>query len=347
MLNSAERLTGMKLDGGWTVISSVPKDNELTGGNFSICYLVEGPDGRQAFLKALDYSRAFNSKDPARILQWLTEGFNFERDVLTKCKDERLDRVVTAITDGTVRFDNAPDGGIVQYLIFELADGDVRRQANISKQFDIAWSLRSLHHIAIGLKQIHGHGIAHQDLKPSNVLIFNGNTSKIADFGRAAYQGHAAPHEYFEVPGDPVYAPPELLYNNVDPDWNRRRLGCDAYLMGSMVVFFFLGVGMTPLLFRELPDSLNYKNWGGAYDEVLPYLKDAFQRVLEYYRQKLPVSLQEELTQIVAQLCEPDLRLRGHPKNRIAADQYSMERYISRFDHLASYAELGLLQLLK
>jgi eukaryotic-like serine/threonine-protein kinase len=69
-----------------------------TGGCFSEAYIVEQAPGRQAFLKALDYSRAMNAPDPAIALQALTESYNFERDLLMTCSDRRLDRVVTAIT---------------------------------------------------------------------------------------------------------------------------------------------------------------------------------------------------------------------------------------------------------
>jgi eukaryotic-like serine/threonine-protein kinase len=346
-LPPAERLIGMILEGGWTVISQVQKLPGATGGNFSVCYIVEDNEGHKAFLKALDYSKALQEQDPARALMWLTEAFNFERDVLSKCKNEGLDKVVVALTDGTVRFENPEDAGVVQYLIFELAEGDVRKQALLSNQFDLAFSLRSLHHVATGLKQIHSHGIAHQDLKPSNILIFRNNTSKIADFGRAAYKGHVPPHENLKVPGDLSYAPIDLLYGYVDPDWNRRRFSCDTYLLGSMAVFFFLGVGMTPLLINELPQPLSPKNWTGTFDEILPYIRDGFIRVLEMFTEHIPVPLRIELPLIVSQLCEPDPRLRGHPKERNGANQYSMERYISRFDVLARYAELGILHLLR
>lgn len=344
MLSSAERLTGLTLEGGWKVISPATKETNATGGYFSKCYFVEKDDGRKAFLKALDISLALREDDPAIALQALTQAFNFEREVLMKCKDENLDHIVIAIDDGKVRFEDAADGGVVQYLIFELADGDVRRQATINERFNIAWCLRSLHNIAVGLQQIHGQGIAHQDLKPSNILVFNGNTSKIGDFGRSAYKGHIPPHENNIVAGDLTYAPPELLYGYVDLDWNYRRFGCDAYLMGSMALFFFLGAGATPLLLKELPEELSWDTWQGTFEDVLPYLHNAFQRVLGIYSTSLPESLRGELTEMVSQLCMPDPRLRGHPRNRVI-NQFSMERYISKLNLLARRAELGILDL--
>jgi eukaryotic-like serine/threonine-protein kinase len=344
MLPSAERLLGEVLDGGWKVITPVHKDMDATGGFFSKCYIVENARGEKAFLKALDYSQAFRADDPALALQTLTAAFNFEREVLAKCRNENLDHVVVALADGTVRLQDALDGGVVQYLIFELADGDVRRQVKMNEKFDVAWSLRSLHQVAIGLQQLHGRGIAHQDLKPSNVLVFSKRTSKIADFGRSAYQGHFPPHEDNNVAGDLAYAPPELLYGHINPDWNRRRFGCDAYLMGSMTLFFFLGVGATPLLRKELPEAFAWGNWKGTFEEALPYLHDGFQRVLENFRISLPISLRTDLSEIAEQLCNPDPQLRGHPRNR-RTNQFSMQRYVSKLDLLARRAELGLIIL--
>lgn len=347
MLPPAEMLLGKILDGGWRVVEKITKDPGATGGYFSVCYIVEDNQGRKAFLKALDYSKALREMDPAIALMNITKIFNFEREVLSKCRSERLDKVVIAITDGTWRSGGLSDSGVVQYLIFELADGDLRKQAAIDKQFDLAFLLRSLHHIATGLQQIHSRGIAHQDIKPSNVLVFNGDTSKIADFGRAAYKGHEAPHDDNITPGDLNYAPIDQLFGFFDTDWNKRRFSCDTYLLGSMAVFFFLGVGMTTLIINELPQLYSPYNWSGTYEEVLPYIRSAFVSVLENYKQSLPEPLRKDLPVLVAQLCEPDPRLRGDPKERNSANQFSLERYISRFDVLAKHAELGVLDLLK
>lgn len=344
MLPSAQRLTGLTLDGGWKVLEQIQKTNNSTGGHFSVGYIVEGTDGKKAFLKAIDFSDAMKAKDPAIELQAITEAFNFERNVLAKCKDDRLAHVVTAITDGKHTFSDAYDGGVVQYLIFELADGDVRKQVKINERFDTAWSLRSLHNITVGLQELHYRNIAHQDLKPSNVLVFNRNTSKIADFGRSAYKGHTPPHENLSIPGDYGYAPIDLLYGYSENDWNHRRFSYDVYLLGSMAVFFFLGMGITPLILQELPEHLYWEDWGGSFEDALPYLHDAFQRVLTRYEQELPISIRSDMVEIVSQLCVPDPRLRGHPKNKITMNKYSLERYVSKFNLLARHAELGLIK---
>ena len=338
----AQQLHGMTLDGGWKVVEVVQASAQGTGGNFSQGYIVENSGGKRAFLKALDYSRALRAPDPPTALKALIDAYIFERDVLHRCRDKRLDHVVLAIADGTVRVSGEP----VQYLILELAEGDVRSQADKAARFDTAWILRALHHVAVGSSQSHREGMAHQDVKPSNILAFDGGkTSKLGDLGRAAYQGHTPPHEILNIAGDPAYAPPELLYRYVDPDWNRRRLGCDAYLLGSMVVFFFTGVGMTALLRKELHPSHAWDRWAGDFDSVLPYVRDAFERATALVRQQVPDELKDEIILTIRELCEPDVRLRGHPRSRAQrGNQFSLERYVSRFDLLARRAELGLLK---
>lgn len=345
MVSAASQLLGLTLEGGWKVVSPLTKHKGGTGGNFSVGYIVENGDGKKAFLKALDYSKALRAPDPARALEALTKAFNFERDVLNKCRG--LDRVVTALADGSVHVNGAADG-VVQYLIFELAEGDIRGKATVAKNFDLAWALRSLHQVATGMRQLHGKEIAHQDLKPSNVLVFPGNISKVSDLGRAAFKGHIAPHDGFPVPGDPTYAPPELRYGYADPDWNKCRLGCDAYLLGSMVVFFFTGVGMTSQIEAELQPNHSWRVWGGTYQDVLPYVRTAFTNVVIRFENEIltqygnPI-LKNDLSEIVKHLCEPDPQLRGDPKNiLIHANQFSLERYLSKFDHLARRAEMGL-----
>ena len=43
----------------------------------------------------------------------------------------------------------------VEYLIFDLADGDIRAHLDAQHAFDLAFALRTLHHVAVGLDQLH------------------------------------------------------------------------------------------------------------------------------------------------------------------------------------------------
>lgn len=307
----AELLAGLTLDGAWKVLCLVNRPPTCTGGHFSHGYIVESPSGEKGYLKALDYSSAFLSPDPAMVLQALTEGFNHERALCMQCK--RLSRVVNVLAEGKVLVDPNYPASVVQYLIFELADGDVRSHLDALARFDIAWCLRSLHHVATGLFQLHRLGIAHQDLKPSNVLAFPDRVFKIADLGRASSKSAGGPHEGYKVAGDMGYAPPDLLYGYADADWGRRRLGCDVYLLGSMVVFFFTRTSITALILDKMDPTHHWQKWQGTFDEVLPYVRHAFGRALEDFGKTVPSDIREELVLAVRQLCEPDPRLRGHP----------------------------------
>lgn len=339
MSHPAKQLAGLELDGGWRVLNAVDLGADHSGGHFSQGYIVEQRgSGHRGFLKALDYTRALQEPDPARVLQALTEAFNYERDLLGRCKG--LDRVVRAIADGGV----VVQGQAVQYLIFELATSDARSQANLSRRFELAWTLRALHHVATGLFQLHSIGVAHQDLKPSNVLIFE-DCLKVGDLGRASSKGVIAPHEDYEICGDTTYAPPELLYHAIATDWNRRRQGCDVYLLGSIVTFFFSGLGMTAWIRAELDDTHAWTAWAGTYDEALPYVRAAFDRVVEALKPDIPSEARDDIVTTIRELCDPDPGLRGHPLNRTrSGNRYSLERYVSKFNLLARRAELGLLR---
>jgi hypothetical protein len=70
--------------------------------------------------------------------------------LLNRCKEKHLKRVVTAIGAGQIKTHGAP-GGVIYYLVFERADGDVRAMIDAESRFDIAWRLRALHHIAAAI----------------------------------------------------------------------------------------------------------------------------------------------------------------------------------------------------
>ena len=71
-----ELLEGEKLDGGWIVGKMITRKGG-TGSNFSAGYLVYDPDGREFYLKAMDYHEAMQKGQllPASLLNPLFCGF--------------------------------------------------------------------------------------------------------------------------------------------------------------------------------------------------------------------------------------------------------------------------------
>ncbi len=341
----ADDLEGEALQDGWTVGAKVSPKAAAgeTGGHFSVGYLASHPDHGQAFLKALDLSEVLRMPNSVVALQEATQAYNYECDVLDKCRDKRMSRVVIAIAKGEHRRDD--DLVPVPYLIFEPATGDVRKQIDALSEFDAAWALRVLHHIAVGIGQLHAQRIAHQDIKPSNVLMFGEDSSKLGDLGRADDQAAQSPIAHLPIAGDPKYAPPELLYGDVSTEWAVRRLAPDLYLLGSLVLFFFAGTSATHALVHKLPavQRLNFRR--EPFAQALPFLRDAFDGVVAELEASLDGDRQERLVTIFRELCDPDPEVRGHYAGRFG-NRYSMQRYISKFDVLSREAESGLISRL-
>ena len=267
----------------------------------------------------------------------MTSAYLFEKSVCEKCRDHSLSRIARAIDSGSILPDPSHPANRVDYLIFELADGDIRSHLDTQISLDVVFALRTLHHVATGLQQLHTAQIAHQDLKPSNVLVFPGVIgSKVSDLGRAWAKDLPAPHDGLEVAGDQGYAPPEILYGEIATDANTRRFGCDMFHLGSLVVFFFTRVHMNALLTKHLAPEHRPVWWRATYKEVLPYVQAAFALALDEIESSIQTPIRSEMREMITQLCNPNPARRGHPLSRGSGkSQFELKRYVSQFDLLA------------
>ncbi|MFH1495621.1 MAG: protein kinase [Pseudomonadota bacterium] len=344
----ARGLVGMSLPNGWQVVERIPGREDpgfehVTGGHFSVGYIVE-KDGRKAFAKAFNIANALQRQNAMNAILTISTEYLYEKELLDFCRNKKLGRVVQAIDTGELsipwaEYNNFPTP--VPYLIFELADEDIRRAIGRAGKLEDAAKLRYLHEVAVGLTQLHNNHVAHQDLKPSNVLLFDslGQGAKIADLGRASRRGAAAAHDGYLIAGDSTYAPPEQLYGVSAPDWVDRRLACDAFHLGGLVAFLFCGIAPLAGLKAHLPEEYWPGRWQGSYEDVLPQLIHAFSRFLESLVAEFPPWARDELRKIVSELCNPDYAKRGDPKARqMHGRPIGVDRFVSRFDRLAKRA---------
>ncbi|MGM9481988.1 protein kinase domain-containing protein [Roseateles sp. NT4] len=351
--NPAFDLVGQTIADGWLVTTRLPRKNEpggehQTGGNFSIGYIAT-KGGKKAFVKAIDVQGVIEDRHSGLKLvprlKRMTDSHTFESTILEVCKKAKLDRIVEVIASDDIEVPSAPHGIPVPFIMFELAEGDIRKAIDASEKIDTAWKLKVLHHVAVGIQQLHRHDISHQDLKPSNVLLFGKKSvvAKIGDMGRSSRRGLVAEHDDCDVPGAVAYAPPEQVFGIRPERWEDRREGCDVYHLGAMAAFLFTGVVLSARLSQALPVDMRPYLWGGQsgcdYDTALPILKRALAEFVADSQTSLPVWAAEELSQIILTACDPDWRVRGDSKARQSlANNVGIDAYVSRFDRLAKNA---------
>lgn len=255
-----------------------------------------------------------------------------------------MNRVVRPLGAGD--FEDQAFKYILPYIVFEWAPrGDTHTiLSNEPKCSDRAsWWLRALHHATVGARQLHKSNIAHQDIKPSNLVFFTLDDAKISDLGRAVIKDNPS-HNNLKN-GDPTHAPPELFYSLDDPNWKSKYLAQDLYMLGSLLYWYFSGhKSLTYVLLHETVDKKFYPtNFKGSYSDVLPAIERGFSEILSQSFSLFPEEIASDLVQVITQMCHPNPRTRGHPKelaSRFDNRQYSLERYITIFIRLARKLEI-------
>ena len=331
-------LTGKTTSGGWLIEEPVEFAADHTGGNFSSCFYVS-KDGNRAFLKALDIE-----KFDISVLLGVLEGFKYETNLVGICRDSKLSRIVQVLESGEIERDPAAPPVLrrVPYLVFELADGDVRRSIDVSAAVTNQWRFYVLRQTTLALLQLHGKSIAHQDLKPSNVLKFGVDRLKLGDLGRASLRGSPAPHDSFPRPGALNYAPYEQRYDHRPTDWIERRLTADVFHLGCLTVFTFTNICFPEYVMSLLSTPYQPVNWGIGYAEVMPHVQAAVIQAVHEIAPDFPDQFRPQLVEIVLDLChsDPTLRARTGPKNKTSVGLLWLQRYASRFDVLEKTAKV-------
>lgn len=331
---------GSVLGSGWVITHALDRAPHATGGNFSSGYLVQRQDER-AFAKVFDVMKAIRGgPDPMRAMEAALTAFNFERDLLDRCRQNKLSHVVTPIEDGSI---DIPGRLPLHFIIFEAADGDIRRIVRAKETLDAAWLLRCMHGVCVGINQLHSIDIAHQDLKPSNVLVC-GQQAKIADLGRASHKSRTTAHDSFRLAGDPMYAPPELAYGYVSEDWVIRRIVCDFFHIGSMMTYIINGTNMTLVMLSNIGSPFRPDAYRGKYIDVVPHLRHALEDNLAIIGSWIRGEHGKEIISMIRSLCDPDPKVR---LDLVTASRTGppLEWFISRLDFLSTRAASGLLRI--
>ena len=349
---------------GWYVKTKLPKPDTSkgeSGGNFSICYIVE-KENKDFFMKVLNYQNIIFGTPPSGMsfseyMEIALKEFNYEKSLSKYCKEKRISKVVIYESSGEINI-NEYKFPVFSYIIYEKANGNIRKFIEYSKKMEfsarintLSEKLRSLRDVATGLSSLHRNNITHQDLKPSNIMEF-GNESKIGDLGRSLCFDNAIECPYIarSFHGDWNYAPPEAIFGYLLPDVQERLYQMDNYTFGGLISYYLTGMSFNALINLNLPhDMLYMRQMGLTYENIKVDLINAFAKSLQILRNEIPLeSICESIVTIVEYLCNPDPAKRGHPQNLTPKNKtpnYDLQRTITELDVVHHKARLELLKL--
>lgn len=135
---------------------------------------------------------------------------------------------------GTYRLEDTGEPLALPYITMELVEGTSFAELTT---ISIRQRVMMMQKVAEAVAYAHGKGVIHRDLKPTNIILANGNTPKILDFGLARLMDEIITHAaIFE--GSPDFAAPEQFKGE---SCDERT---DIWTLGA--ILFYLLTGRPP-----------------------------------------------------------------------------------------------------
>lgn len=343
--------TGAKAGLAWQVKSKVSRPKGGTGGTFSVGYVATDVAGNEYFLKATDIGLLRVDEGKSKLEQ-MTDALNlqrFEREMLDICASSGMNRIVRAVDYGELEVVHQGIKEFVFFIVFEKAVGDIRASTRGYRTTGISWIPEVVHNLAVATSQLHGKNISHNDIKPSNLLVFDVAVQKLSDLGRATCDGHRGPWDNLKEAGDRNYSAPEAWgYQYSLPMTGRRvshgyRKRFDLYMLGSLIFFLLTEQSLNVVMSIHLRPEYGPTNWSGDFAGIQPYLRDVHGLAMAVMESEVketygPDGLNNltEILQAVKYLTDVDPEVRGDPRNAMSGlRNHDLQRLISRTDILS------------
>ena len=216
-----DELIGRELD-AYTVLEFLGK-----GGMARVYKARHNKLHRLCALKVL--SPKLVARDPRHVAMFLAEARN----------------AAALVHPNVVTVHNIGKNGDYHYIELEHIVGRSLRQYVAEEgSLDVRKATRLITQVCSALAEAHHIGIVHRDVKPGNILVTEGLTAKLADFGLAKRVVGGAEVEEKGLAGTPYFMAPELF------DGEPASPRSDVYAVG--VTYYHTLTGKLPFVARSL-----------------------------------------------------------------------------------------------
>ena len=153
---------------------------------------------------------------------------------------------------GIVTVYDVDEEGEMPFIVMERVKGlTLEEVLRSNSKLPVARSLDILTQTAVALDYAHANGVVHRDIKPSNIMLENGKTVKVADFGIARQLFALTQTTEGALAGTPQYMSPEQCETRaVDGKSDQFSLATVACEMLTGTNPFYAGSG--PAIYHKL-----------------------------------------------------------------------------------------------
>jgi len=186
-----------------------------------------------------------------------------------------------------------PKNSDVPFILMEYIDGKPLTDYIKKQGLTMEQKLYIIAQIASALAIVHKFGVLHRDVKPSNVLVASGYTSKLSDFGIARISDSSLTMTH-EVLGSPAYMPPES-FNSKKPLDNRS----DIFSLG--ILSYELITGAKPFHGETVGEMMSAIQYARPAEprKLVHDISQSIQDILANMLQKNPEDRYQSATKIV------------------------------------------------
>ena len=129
----------------------------------------------------------------------------------------------------------------VLYLVMELLEGESLASRLVREPVPLRTAVRWFHRLAMGLQHAHERGVAHRDVKPSNIMLLESGEVRLVDFGIAVTEDGPPITQTGIVVGTFSYLAPEAFLE-ANPDLSL----CDQYGLAQVLCEVLTGQAAFP-----------------------------------------------------------------------------------------------------